>query len=117
MNVCPRQFVEVQEQVQKGEDVIAVEKEYFDVDHAELGGLIAARWHVPVQLQEVIRLHHRSDTSDNLMVSVVRLANAVTNSIYSSNIESVGRLLDAINIDEQIQRRLATHEELEPQPE
>lgn len=97
MNACPRQFVEIQKRVQAGEDVVELERQYFDVDHAELGGVIAARWRLPNAFQEVMRGHHFRDPGDDLLVLVVKLADLITNSIYASNIKRVEIHLEEIN--------------------
>jgi HD-like signal output (HDOD) protein len=106
MNACPKEFVEVQKRVQAGEDIIDVERDCFDVDHAELGGIIAARWHLPKAFQEVMRSHHFRDPGDNTLVRVVKLADLITGSIYSTNIrkverhlEEIGRLTEELKLD------------------
>jgi HD-like signal output (HDOD) protein len=97
MNACPKQFVEIQTRVQEGEDIIELERQYFDVDHAELGGVIAARWRLPKAFQEVMRGHHFRDPGDDLLVLVVKLADLITSTIYSTNIKRVEKHLEEIN--------------------
>lgn len=53
------------------------EKEFFGIDHAELGGLIAKAWKFPESLINSIRNHHKSMTGKIIpnMESWVRLSN------------------------------------------
>lgn len=97
MNSHPQALVEVQKQVGEGNDVIQVEREIFDVDHAELGAIIAAKWHLPKQLQDVMRLHHTQSPTEDPVIDIVKIANLVTNSIYSTNVRTVEKQLAEIS--------------------
>ncbi|WP_018954969.1 HDOD domain-containing protein [Thioalkalivibrio sulfidiphilus] len=57
----------------------SAEREVLGYDHAEVGGELAARWKLPVSLQECIRWHHRpGDARDYPMeVALVHMANSV----------------------------------------
>jgi signal transduction histidine kinase len=96
MNAHPEVFVDVQQRVADGEDVIFIERELFDVDHAELGAVMAASWHLPTRLQNVMRCHHESGTNNDTLINTVKLANYVTNSVYSTNLKTVERQLGEI---------------------
>ncbi len=52
-------------------------KESIGIDHAEIGGLIAEHWQLPVPLSNAIRLHHNPAEADNsdYFVHLVHLAN------------------------------------------
>lgn len=39
---------------------VEAEKEYYGIDHAELGGMISERWNFPQSLTDSIRSHHQS---------------------------------------------------------
>jgi putative nucleotidyltransferase with HDIG domain len=97
MNLHPQALAEVQKRVSEGEDIIQVERDIFDVDHAELGAIIAANWHLPRQLQDVMRLHHAQGIADDPVINIVKIANMVTNSIYSTNLKTVERQLIEIS--------------------
>jgi putative nucleotidyltransferase with HDIG domain len=65
------------------ESLLARERRLFGADHAFMGGFLAARWKLPDELADAIRLHHlpAGDTLDNLppdlrrAVVVVHVAN------------------------------------------
>lgn len=97
MNTHPQALVEVERRAAEGGDVIQIEREIFDIDHAELGALIGAKWHLPKQLQDVMQLHHSKSINDDQVVNVVRLANLVTNNIYSTNVNVIERHLGEIS--------------------
>jgi len=97
MNTHPQALVEVERRAAEGGDMIQIEREIFDVDHAELGALIGAKWHLPKQLQDVMQLHHSKSINDDQVVNVVRLANLVTNNIYSTNVNVIERHLGEIS--------------------
>ncbi len=47
MQRYPQLCLEINALAEKGEDIIDAERKYFDVDHAELGSIIANRWRLP----------------------------------------------------------------------
>lgn len=96
MNAHPKEFVEIQKRIGVGEDIIEVEREVFDVDHAELGGIIASRWHLPKSFEQVMRNHHFRDPGDDVLVQVVKLSDLITRSIYPANMERLERHLGEI---------------------
>ncbi|MCP4548772.1 MAG: HDOD domain-containing protein [bacterium] len=53
-----------------------LEREYFDVEHAEVGALLAERWNLHEKLVEGIRLHHEPDGGDQL-TDLIRIGNAI----------------------------------------
>ncbi|HVN95442.1 MAG TPA: HDOD domain-containing protein [Syntrophorhabdaceae bacterium] len=60
---------------QNGKDTVAVEKEYFGIDHQELGYMIAVKWKFPHDFAHVIRYHHTSEAGDKY-TTLFRLVNA-----------------------------------------
>ncbi len=58
---------------------VAAEKEYFGIDHAELGGIIVKTWNFPQSLIEAIQNHHQdlSNTQDVNIESLTALSNLI----------------------------------------
>ena len=55
------------------------EQKRFGVDHAEVGGLIAAKWQFPVDLVASIRLHHHSELpAENPLALSIAFANVLS---------------------------------------
>jgi len=64
--------------IQAGASITEVEGTAFGIDHCEAGALVAAKWNLSPEVQEVIRAHHEpAPTKAERPVAVVRLANAV----------------------------------------
>ena len=59
------------------------EQEIFGLDHAELGGLLAESWKLPVSLTNCIRNHHQPEVEleDECMRDTIYTANQIVNSI------------------------------------
>ena len=51
------------------------------IDHAEAGALVAAKWNLATEIQEVIRGHHEGTAEGGPRVAVVRLADAVAHEV------------------------------------
>lgn len=63
----------------QGLTLVAAEKEFFGIDHAELGGRIAEKWRFPKTLINSLRNHHKS-MSGRILPNIeawVRLSNLV----------------------------------------
>ncbi|MBW1782529.1 MAG: HDOD domain-containing protein [Deltaproteobacteria bacterium] len=60
-----------------GADLIAIEEEVFGLSHAEVGGQLAERWHLPEGLTDTIRCHHDPEraTVDSGLTHLIYLAN------------------------------------------
>lgn len=56
---------EIEAMLKSGHSVIETEKALFEIDHAELGGMIAAGWNFPDILINSIRNHHNSLESND----------------------------------------------------
>ena len=58
---------------------VDAEREILGFDHAELGGALVARWHLPALLEECLRHHHAPGHAQRypLEVSVVHIANSL----------------------------------------
>ena len=55
------------------------EKKFIEIDHAEIGGLIAQRWNFPPQIVECIRFHHNPDAAADVTpaIDIVHIADAL----------------------------------------
>lgn len=63
---------------ERGLHVYRVERMYFGLDHAFVGGLMAEKWHFPERLLLGIKHHHTpsESTDDGFLSSIVNIANA-----------------------------------------
>ncbi|MDI1471336.1 MAG: HDOD domain-containing protein [Thermodesulfovibrio sp.] len=57
-----------------------LEKEYFGITHAEVGGFVAKKWNFPLKLTEPIMNHHRPQLSKNfeLETAIVHFSNILS---------------------------------------
>lgn len=72
------EYLKLIDSVQEKEDFLfEIEKQYFGITHAEIGGIIAKRWHFPLKLIEPIMYHHRPQLAEKFQVeaAVVHLSN------------------------------------------
>lgn len=71
-------YTKILENTNKRENFLyELEKEYFGITHAEIGGIVGKKWNFPLKLIEPIMNHHRPQLSKNfeLETSVVHLSN------------------------------------------
>lgn len=63
-------------QVRRG-ILFELEREYFGITHAEIGGIVGKKWNFPLKLIEPISNHHRPQLSKNfeLETAIVHLSN------------------------------------------
>lgn len=81
-----------------------LEQRNLGVDHAQVGGLIAAKWQFPPELVEAIRLHHRADLPvENPLALSIAFANILSHYLVQKDVNSAtpvpqleGRLSDWI---------------------
>lgn len=60
------------------EDVCAFERSRVGMDHTEAGALVAAKWNLAIDIQEVVKAHHHGDNAEVApQIAVVRLADAI----------------------------------------
>lgn len=83
--------------VNEGQDVLEVEKKYFDSDHTRAGSLLAKRWQLPILLANIISYHHNPTLSSipvpcNLVSTVDKMMqeNYDPNSLDKSFIKTLG---------------------------
>lgn len=72
------EYMELIDSVQKKESFLyEIERQYFGITHAEVGGIIAKKWNFPLKLTEPIMYHHRPQLSEKFQVetAIVHLSN------------------------------------------
>ena len=74
----PKLYNKVVEIVNEGNDILDVEKKYFDSDHVRTGSLLAKRWQLPILLANIVSYHHSPSLSSipvpcNLVCAVDKL--------------------------------------------
>ena len=70
----------VQEKVgKKGQTFLEAERAVLGIDHAELGAMVAERWHFDPRMVEIIRFHHEpfQAPSSDLALAVVYVADCI----------------------------------------
>jgi len=116
MNAHPEAYLRVRDMINGGDDDIEAERRVFDVDHAELGSIIATRWRLPEDLQRVVRSHHHLDLnpSSDRLLAIVQLANILARNIQTPNISyiernthQVTRLAESLQFDREFMDCLA----------
>jgi putative nucleotidyltransferase with HDIG domain len=74
-------FDEISQLVSSGKySFLEAEEAVVGINHADLGGKIAEKWHFPVEIVEAISFHHRPDllkNADNEMAWLVYLADQI----------------------------------------
>jgi putative nucleotidyltransferase with HDIG domain len=64
----------VAEAIVRDEPIETIEREMLGYDHAEVGGLLARKWNLPVAIQEAIERHHHDDSPAATIAGVVAAA-------------------------------------------
>lgn len=59
----PKAYEKVRECVNAGQDILDVEKKYFDSDHVRTGSLLVKRWQLPILLANIVSYHHNPSLS------------------------------------------------------
>ena len=79
-----------------GPPIAELEKRALGMDHSEAGGLVAAKWHLAADVQEVVAAHHRTSGGDgSRSVAVVRLADAVAHELGTGYLAGKAPAADA----------------------
>jgi putative nucleotidyltransferase with HDIG domain len=69
------------------------EQQRLGVDHAEVGGLIAAKWQFPADLVEAIRLHHSADLpAENPLALSIAFANVLSHYLEQREVDAKASL-------------------------
>ena len=81
--------------------VVEHERATVGLDHAEAGALVAAKWNLTDEIQEVIRAHHDDDPAAgaSMAVAVVRLADAAAHATGIGYLEGRAPAEDARSVD------------------
>lgn len=89
----PERFKEVlQRSAQEKTSFMAMEKEVFGLDHAELGAYMGEKWHLPAELIACMRDHHVRDVlHPTLLHDCVYTANLLAGRLASSYFGRVGQ--------------------------
>lgn len=77
----PDQFMEAARRAHAEQRYIAdIEREVFNLDHAEAGGILGEHWNLPGAVVEAIRFHHQPERaqSDPILAQITALANYLT---------------------------------------
>jgi putative nucleotidyltransferase with HDIG domain len=82
-NHVPEKCLDVIASARKRRELLyRIEKEVFEYDHAGIGGLLLAKWKLPVSLENTVRSHHNPMASQNrLEASIVHLADIIANAM------------------------------------
>jgi putative nucleotidyltransferase with HDIG domain len=62
-------------------DLIATERELFDIDHCEAGAWLMEKMPFPPELSEVVAKHHQAPTGQFRMVHLVRIADMLADAL------------------------------------
>ena len=64
----------------RGCNIAEVERERFEIDHAEVGGLLGEHWNLPPAVVEAIRYHHLPEAADQSpkLTALTAVANYIT---------------------------------------
>ncbi|HBA84396.1 MAG TPA: hypothetical protein DCZ95_09915 [Verrucomicrobia bacterium] len=76
----------------EGLALVAAEKQTVGMDHAEIGGWLAARWKIPADLAQVVRYHHDPAAAPEEVRDLAMLCHC---SNYICNLENLGSGGDA----------------------
>jgi HD-like signal output (HDOD) protein len=73
LRAFPQEYERMMSSIQDhGFDLLTCERSLFDIDHCEAGRWLLERWKFPVELRQVVALHHRRpDAATPLLVSIV----------------------------------------------
>ena len=76
-----------QESIDCNVDINEIEREYFGVSHAEIGGWLAENWSLPTDLCAAISFHHSSvfSSHDNSLAPLIHVAEVLSNALDLAN--------------------------------
>ena len=80
------QFI-LKETIELNQSLNKTEKKLIHIDHAEIGGLVAENWNLPVQLVKAIRYHHNPAIAGqgNSVIHLVHTANVLCHHLSIGN--------------------------------
>ena len=77
----PEEFrLAAEEAHKRGTEIAEIEREHFELDHAEVGGLLGEHWNLPPAVVEAIRYHHLPEAADKSpkLTALTAVANFIT---------------------------------------
>ncbi|MBU1320490.1 MAG: HDOD domain-containing protein [candidate division Zixibacteria bacterium] len=103
LKVYPDHHMKLLLKHQFDQDLPVREREAYGIDHAELGGLIAAKWHLPQCFRSAIENHHCNVSVDSVMQLdkldlVVLFADFLAGRIYSDSEQNIESSLEALSV-------------------
>lgn len=114
LKVSPMEYADILKEHESGKDLVKMERELFDTDHAEIGYLISRKWKLPASLQNAIGNHHRitgydSHASYDRLDQIVALANLINRHVFShsgayieESMQQISNLLKSLNLEQDI---------------
>ncbi len=74
---------EIEQRLKEGQNILAIEKQLFGFNHAEVGGMIAESWDLPLSIKEAITYHHNpTEAKEEVMLALITyLANNLAGAI------------------------------------
>jgi HD-like signal output (HDOD) protein len=74
----PNQCAELNElRLQTGKSAVALELAHWGIDHGEVGGIVACRWHLPDALRDSVAFHHQpwqASREHRLLTQIIHVA-------------------------------------------
>jgi putative nucleotidyltransferase with HDIG domain len=67
-------------------ELTSAERELADLDHAEIGALLAQTWRLPDPVVQAIAGHHRPSTFDEPLAAAVLLADAISHDLLGASL-------------------------------
>ncbi len=78
----PLEFQMVRNALNAGvRSIVDVEREYFGMDHCEIGAMLATRWQLPAPIVEAIRHHHAPPSQPERLVDLIHVAEVLSNAL------------------------------------
>jgi putative nucleotidyltransferase with HDIG domain len=71
--------------------LLALEKEHYQIDHAELGGELLRRWNFPPTIVGAVRFHHSPEAGGDYgrLASLITIADRLAHSMNASGVDGV----------------------------
>ncbi len=76
-NSYPEEYLSIWRMVENGQNLIQLEKKYFDITHAELAFQVLQKWGIPNSISEVIKEHH-SENPYSPLSRIVSIASSIS---------------------------------------
>lgn len=114
IKVASEEYIDLLRRYEAGEDLIRMEREIFNTDHAEVGYLLSRKWKLPGGIQSAIGNHHRITKNGDYgnhkkLDQIVALANLINRRVFcysgcyaEENIQQIDNLLEALGLDEKV---------------